>query len=93
TRVHVSVVRAGPVRTEFCETAFQRENGMHVPTEKVGVTSEVAAEQIWKLLLRPRRVIYVPDWLRVVPWAELTFGWMIDRLGPLLLRKQKRADA
>jgi hypothetical protein len=33
------------------------------------------------------------DWLRVVPWAELAFGWMIDRLGPLLLRKQKRAGA
>jgi hypothetical protein len=93
TRVHVSVVRAGPVRTEFCETALQRENGMHVPTERVGVTSEHVAQRIWTLIRRPRRVIYVPDWLRVVPWAELTFGWVIDRVGPLLLRKQKRADA
>jgi short-subunit dehydrogenase len=93
TRVHVSVVRAGPVKTEFCETALQQENGMHIPTERVGVTSEQVAQHIWTLIRRPRRVIYVPDWLRVVPWAELTFGWMIDRLGPLLLIKQKRADA
>ena len=28
-------------------------------------------------------------WLRVVPWAERPFGWMIDRVGPLLLRKKK----
>jgi hypothetical protein len=51
------------------------------------------AQRIWTLIRRPRRVIYVPDWLRVVPWAELSFGWVIDRVGPLLLRKQKRVDA
>jgi len=89
TRVHVSVVRAGPVRTEFGEAALAKENGGHVPTEKIGVTADYVAWRIWKLLLHPRRVIYVPDWLRVVPWAELAFGWIIDRLGPLLLKKQK----
>lgn len=91
TRVHASVVRAGPVRTEFGEAALGRENGGHVPTENVGVTSEVVAWEIWKLLLRPRRVIYVPRWLRIVPWAELSFGWIIDRLGPLLLKRQGRS--
>jgi short-subunit dehydrogenase len=89
SRVHVSVVRAGPVLTEFGEVALSKENGGHVPTEHMGVTADHVAWHIWKLLLRPRRVIYVPDWLRVVPWAELAFGWIIDRLGPLLLRKQK----
>jgi short-subunit dehydrogenase len=89
TRVHVSVVRAGPVRTEFCETALQRENGMHVPTENVGLTSEQVAQRIWTLMLRPRRVVYLPEYLRLVPWAELAFGWIIDRLGPMLLRNKK----
>jgi uncharacterized protein len=89
TRVHVSVVRAGPVRTEFGEAALGRENGGHVPTEYVGVTADQVAWRIWKLLLRPRRVVYVPGWLRVVPWAELSFGWIIDRVGPLLLKRQK----
>jgi short-subunit dehydrogenase len=89
TRLHVSVVRAGPVRTEFGEAALRQENGGHVPTEHIGVTADHVALQIWKLLLRPRRVIYVPDWLRVVPWAELAFGWIIDRLGPLLLKKAR----
>lgn len=90
TNVHVSVVRAGPVKTEFCESALERENGGHVPTEKLGVTSEHVAWQIWKLLLRPRRVIYVPRWLQIVPWIELSFGWLEDRIGPLLLKRANR---
>jgi short-subunit dehydrogenase len=87
THVHVSVVRAGPVRTEFGEAALSQENGGHIPTESVGVSADYVAWRIWKLMLHPRRVIYVPGWLRVVPWTELSFGWIIDRLGPLLLRK------
>jgi short-subunit dehydrogenase len=89
TRVHVSVVRAGPVRTEFGEVALLKEKGGHIPTEHVGVTADYVAFRIWKLMLRPHRVIYVPRWLQVVPWAELAFGWIIDRVGPTLLRKQK----
>jgi short-subunit dehydrogenase len=89
TRVHVSVVRAGPVRTEFGEVALAKENGGHVPTEHLGLTADYVAWRIWKLMLRPKRVIYVPGWLRVVPWAELSFGWIIDRVGPLLLRNRK----
>lgn len=89
SRLHVSVVRAGPVLTEFGEVALSKENGGHVPTEHIGVSADHVAWRIWKLLLRPRRVIYVPDWLRVVPWAELAFGWVIDRLGPLLLKRSR----
>ena len=55
----------------------------------MGVTAEVVAGRIWKLLLHPRRVVYVPGWLQVVPWAELAFGWIIDRVGPLLLKRGK----
>ena len=89
TRIHVSVVRAGPVRTEFAQAALSKENGGHVPTEHVGVSADYVAWRIWKLMLRPRRVIYVPGWLRIVPWTELAFGWIIDRVGPLLLKKKK----
>ena len=90
TRVHVSVVRAGAVKTEFSETALAQENGGHVPTEHVGVSAEHVAWRIWKLLLYPQRVIYVPGWLRVVPWAELAFGWIIVRIGPLLLKRSAK---
>jgi short-subunit dehydrogenase len=87
TRLHISVVRAGPVRTEFCHTAAEKPGGFHLPTEKIGVTPEEVAERIWELIQRPRRAIYVPAWLAVTPWVESYFGWLIDRLGPLLLNR------
>lgn len=86
TRVHISVVRAGPVLTEFCQTAAQRPAGLHLPTERMGVSAETVANRIWSLVQHPRRVIYVPRLLAFTPWIEIYFGWLIDRLGPLLLR-------
>ncbi len=90
TQIHVSVVRAGPVITEFCESAFLRKGGRHLPTEFMGVTAEKVARRIWDLFKRPRKVIYVPGYLRVTPWVELYFGWLVDRLGPLLLKYRTR---
>jgi len=88
THLHVSVVRAGPVLTEFCDTAADLQGGMHLPTERLGVTADTVANQVWQLLQHPRRVVYVPLWLAITPYIENTFGWLIDRLGPLLLRRQ-----
>jgi short-subunit dehydrogenase len=90
TRLHVSVVRAGPVLTDFSDTAASLEGGFHIPTERMGVTAETIANRIWNLLEHPRRVIYVPAWLSITPYVENSFGWLIDRLGPLLLRAQSR---
>jgi uncharacterized protein len=90
TPLHVSVVRAGPVLTDFCEAAAARQGGRHLPTERMGVTAETIANRIWGLLQHPRRVIYVPEWLAITPYIENTFGWLIDRLGPLLLRSQSK---
>jgi uncharacterized protein len=87
TKLHVSIVRAGPVLTEFCQTAAKQPGGFHLPTEKIGVTPEKVADRIWGLIQRPRRVIYIPSYLYITPWIETYFGWLIDRLGPLLLRR------
>jgi hypothetical protein len=92
TQLHVSVVRAGPVLTEFSNTAANLERGLHLPTERIGVTAETIASQIWKLLEHPRRVVYVPSWLALTPIVENTFGWLIDLIGPLLLRRQMKND-
>ena len=89
TKVNISVVRAGPVITEFCETASRCQNGGHVPTERIGVTAEHVAQRIWQLLQHPKRVIYVPRWLCITPWVELSFGWLEDLIGPLLLKRQQ----
>lgn len=85
TRVHVSVVRPGPVSTAFFRTASRLPGSRSLPTSRWGVAPQVVAERIWRLLQHPRRVAYVPASLRVVPWVELTLGWLMDRLGPLAL--------
>jgi short-subunit dehydrogenase len=88
SKVHVSVLRAGPVRTEFFETAATRPSGDHIPAEKYGISAELVAHRLWGVLQRPQRIIYVPRVLAVVPWIELLFGWLEDRIGPLLLKRR-----
>lgn len=87
TQVHISVLRAGPVLTEFCQTALSQPGGLHLPTERMGVTAAAVAGRVWQLLMHPRRVTYIPSHLSITPLIETYFGWLIDRLGPLLLKK------
>jgi short-subunit dehydrogenase len=91
TGVQASVVRPGPVRSEFCSRAAARENGRPLPTERMGVSTESVAKAACSLLRRPRRMVYVPGILAVTPWVEACFGWLMDGLGPLLLKNKKAA--
>jgi short-subunit dehydrogenase len=83
TQVHVSVVRPGPVATGFFQTVSRLSRGRSLPNSHWGIPPQAVAERIWSLMQHPRRVVHVPAPLRVVPWVELTLGWMMDRLGPL----------
>jgi short-subunit dehydrogenase len=91
TGVNVSVVRPGAVRTEFYELAASQPSGLRIPGQRFAVSAEAVGRRVAALVRYPRRVAYVPDWLRVVPWVEPAFGWLIDRLGPALLRRQQAA--
>jgi short-subunit dehydrogenase len=88
TNVHVSVVRSGAVSSEFFDHAAGRSDGRRIPLERFSVSPEIVAGRIWSLLNRPARTAYIPRSLAVVPWLELSFGWIIDRLGPLALKRQ-----
>jgi uncharacterized protein len=87
--VQVSVVRPGPVKTEFFQTARELPGGGTVPAERFSVSAERVADSIAELLEHPRRVDYVPRILVLSAWLEPLFGWLIDRIGPLLLRRRK----
>ncbi len=87
--VCVSILRAGPVKTEFFDTARGLENGGSIPAEKLAISSTRVANKIWGLINRPRRVAYVPFYLSISPLLEILFSWIIDLLGPLLLRQRK----
>lgn len=88
TGVHVSVVRPGAVKTDFFDSAASISDGLRIPAERLGVSPERVAAAVWSLLNRPRRCAYVPGVLRLAPALEFFFSPVIDRLGPLLLRRQ-----
>ena len=83
--VIVSSVRPGPVQgTEF----YGNGAALRGLVARFGTTADKVADRVWRLLQRPRKAVYVPALLAVTPTIERTFGWLIDRLGPLLLRRQ-----
>jgi dihydroflavonol-4-reductase len=88
TGVHVSVVKPGAVLTEFYRTAERQPGGSTVPAERFGVSAETVVKAIMGLLRRPRRAVWVPGPLRILPWVEFSFGWIMDRIGPALLRRR-----
>ncbi len=91
TPVRVSVLRPGPVATEFFDASDQRSNnGLHMPAARLAIPVERVADRIVGLLKHPRRVCYVPGWMCLAPLVEQLFGWLIDPLGPLLLKWQRR---
>lgn len=87
SRVHVSLVRAGPVKTEFFNAPKSQQKRKWLPIERWGITSERVARQIWALLKHPKRVVTIPKYLTIVPLIELLFGRLEDALGPLLLKR------
>ena len=89
TGVTVSVVRAGPVKTEFFDNARNLENGKSVPAERFAINSDRVANVAWKLIRSPRRFAYVPFYMALSPLLETFFSGIIDLVGPLLLRKRK----
>jgi hypothetical protein len=86
--VHVSAVRPGPVLTEFYRTASRLPRSSPVPAERFAISPAVVAQAVMRLLLHPRRAAYVPGSLRITPWVEFSFGWIMDRIGPFLLRNR-----
>ncbi len=90
TNVHVSVLRAGPIKTEFFDAARKLENGGNIPAERMATPAIAVSHAIWRLLKRPRKVVYVPAWLILSPLLEYLFEWAVDLVGPLLLKKKKK---
>lgn len=86
--VSASVMRLAAVETEFYATAIKRENGRRIPAGRFAISTQRVNNALWHLIKRPRRVMYVPDWMSVSKYVEILFAPIIDRLGPLLLKRR-----
>lgn len=87
TGVHVGAVRPGAVATEFYRTVSRLSAGRSIPVERFAVSPESVAAAVSALIRRPRRAVFVPRGLRIVPWIEMAFGWLVDRMAPFFLRR------
>jgi short-subunit dehydrogenase len=90
TNIHISVLRAGPIKTEFFDSARKKENGGSIPAERMAIPASEVASAVWRLLRFPRKVAYVPFWMVVSPLLEFLFEWLIDLIGPLLLKSKSK---
>jgi short-subunit dehydrogenase len=91
--VHASIVLPGPVVTEFFDRAVRRPEGHPVPAERFAVPVQQVTAAIWSLLKHPRRSAYVPAIFRLSVLVDPAFGWLIDLLGPILLRRASRKNS
>lgn len=87
TALRTTVIRSGPVKTEFFDQARALPNGGNIPAERLAVPAKRIAEGIWKAILRPTRYRYIPAYLFLSPLLEVFFNPIIDLLGPILLKK------
>lgn len=85
--VHVGCILPSAVRTDFFQTAAEKTNGRSVPAGEGGMKPETVARRILSLLKRPRKIAVVPHIFSVLPFVDMVLGWLIDLLGPVLLRK------
>jgi uncharacterized protein len=90
THVTVSVLRAGPVKTDFFNRAVELPSGGNVPGEIFSIRPERVTQCIWHLIQHPARYAYVPFYLFFSPLLETLFSWVLDLVGPILLRRSKK---
>jgi uncharacterized protein len=90
TRVTTSILRAGPVKTNFFDNAASYENGGRIPAESMAISPETVADKVWSLIIHPRRYMYVPFYTITTALLEPLFSWLIDFVGPILLRNTQK---
>ena len=86
--VRASIVHPGPVKTELFDVTERQENSRRLPAEGMAIPPEQIAGAIWSLLKWPRRSIVVPWYWGWVVIMEALFGWVMDRMPPIILRKR-----
>jgi hypothetical protein len=64
-------------------------NAYPVPAERFSINPEKVADVVWNLIKKPRKTVYIPGILSLTPTIEYFFGWILDRIGPLLLKQNR----
>jgi dihydroflavonol-4-reductase len=89
--ITTSVLRPGAVASGFFDAAAGMANGRPIPVSNPRISPEQVADRVWQLVLRPRACAYVPGRLGILKYVRLGLGFMLDRLGPIHLKRRARA--
>jgi len=92
TQTTMSVLRAGPVKTNFFDNAAEYTNGGRIPAESLAISADKVANAAWSLVIHPRRFVYVPFYTVVSPLLETFFSWLLDIVGPILLKHSSKPN-
>jgi len=86
--VCISTLRPGSVTSEFYDIAQKiSRGGRRTPGELFAISPERVAQAVSRLVRKPRRRVYVPGYLILSPLLNILFGWALDWMGPVLLKK------
>ncbi|MBN1411198.1 MAG: SDR family NAD(P)-dependent oxidoreductase [Spirochaetales bacterium] len=89
TNIRVSVVKPGAVKTDFFTAAASKSHAQPMPVEHSGMTPGKVAGRVVSLIKRPRKSMVIPRVFSLLPLIDMLFGWLIDLIGPGLLKMNK----
>lgn len=88
--IHISLICPGSVATEFGQHVGMTRRTRVTTPSFIRMSAERVAETIYKVSLRPRRVIIIPWFMKLVYWLEFYapafFDWAI---GKYFFRKER----
>lgn len=90
TNVTATVLRAGPVKSDFFNRALESPSGGRIPGELFSISPDRVSKKVWQVIQHPHRFVYVPIYLSISPLLETLFAWLIDLIGPVLLKSSSR---
>lgn len=93
TNVTATVLRAGPVKSDFFDRALQFPSGGKIPGELFSIPAINISKRVWRIIHYPGRFSYVPAYLAISPLLETFFAWLLDLIGPVLLRSSSRNNS
>lgn len=90
TNITATVLRAGPVKSDFYDRALQSPSGGKIPGELFSIPAIRISKSVWQIIHHPNRFSYVPAYLAISPLLEIFFAWLLDLIGPVLLKSSSK---
>jgi len=88
--VHVALCKIGPVSTDFFGR-MKNAGSLRIPGELMAIPAIQVAGRLVNISAGKRQgTFFIPFYYGFFPLVEQWFGWVIDLLGPVLLRVNKQ---